>query len=44
MKSGAVDFLTKPVSDQTLLDAVEPVSRWRPGARKLSSSNAILNV
>jgi FixJ family two-component response regulator len=42
MKSGAMDFLTKPVSDQTLLDAVGPVSRWMAPAhgsyRRLAQS------
>lgn len=42
MKAGAVDFLTKPVSDQTLLDAVGPVSRWMAPAhgsyRRLAQS------
>jgi FixJ family two-component response regulator len=41
-EGGAADFLTKPVSDQTLLDAVGPVSRWMAPAhgsyRRLAQS------
>jgi FixJ family two-component response regulator len=42
MKAGAVDFLTKPVRDQTLLDAVNRgiERRHRPAGRRARVSSA----
>lgn len=42
MKAGAIDFLTKPVRDQTLLDAVHTaIAKDRIQRQKQQSSNAI---